>query len=86
MPAKKRKRQQQVDEDGELTHDQIWDDSALIDSWNEAVEEYKVSLASGFDLAESLWLTEKQQLIEDGLVLPQSPCTRRECRRRARPS
>ncbi|KAK1772637.1 putative smn family protein smn1 protein [Phialemonium atrogriseum] len=25
----------------ELTHDDIWDDSALIDSWNDALEEYK---------------------------------------------
>lgn len=28
----------------ELTHDDIWDDSALIDSWNDALEEYKVSV------------------------------------------
>lgn len=27
-----------------LTHDEIWDDSALVDSWNEALEEYKVGL------------------------------------------
>jgi hypothetical protein len=26
---------------GQLTHDEIWDDSALVDSWNEALEEYK---------------------------------------------
>lgn len=25
------------------THEEIWDDSALVDSWNEALEEYKVS-------------------------------------------
>ncbi|KAJ8126902.1 hypothetical protein O1611_g6737 [Lasiodiplodia mahajangana] len=25
----------------ELTHDEIWDDSALIDSWDQALEEYK---------------------------------------------
>ncbi|KAI2642080.1 hypothetical protein GGS21DRAFT_501051 [Xylaria nigripes] len=25
----------------ELTHDEIWDDSALINSWDEALEEYK---------------------------------------------
>lgn len=25
----------------ELTHNEIWDDSALIDSWDEALEEYK---------------------------------------------
>lgn len=27
----------------ELTHDEVWDDSALIDSWNEALNEYKAS-------------------------------------------
>lgn len=26
-----------------LTQEEIWDDSALIDSWNEALQEYKVS-------------------------------------------
>ncbi|KAI9155393.1 Survival motor neuron-like protein 1 [Paramyrothecium foliicola] len=25
----------------QLSHDEIWDDSALVDSWNEALEEYK---------------------------------------------
>ncbi|KAI0843440.1 hypothetical protein F5Y06DRAFT_254942 [Hypoxylon sp. FL0890] len=25
----------------ELTHDEIWDDSALVNSWNDALEEYK---------------------------------------------
>ena len=29
-------------ESRELTHDEIWDDSALIDAWNAATEEYKV--------------------------------------------
>ncbi|KAK7755906.1 hypothetical protein SLS62_002193 [Diatrype stigma] len=24
-----------------LTHDEIWDDSTLVNSWNEALEEYK---------------------------------------------
>ena len=27
------------------THEEIWDDSALVDSWNEALEEYKVRQA-----------------------------------------
>jgi len=27
-----------------LTHEEIWDDSALVRSWEEAVEEYQVSL------------------------------------------
>lgn len=26
-----------------LTQEEIWDDSALVQSWDEAVEEYKVS-------------------------------------------
>lgn len=25
-----------------LTHDEVWDDSALVDSWNDALGEYKV--------------------------------------------
>ena len=28
--------------DKNLSYSEIWDDSALIDSWNDAVEEYKV--------------------------------------------
>lgn len=27
-----------------LTHEEVWDDSALIDSWNQALDEYKVNL------------------------------------------
>jgi hypothetical protein len=26
----------------DMTHDEIWDDSALIESWNDALAEYKV--------------------------------------------
>ena len=29
---------------GDLTHDEIWDDTALVRSWEAAVEEYKVRL------------------------------------------
>lgn len=29
----------------DLTHDEIWDDSALLRSWEAAVEEYKVRLS-----------------------------------------
>lgn len=25
-----------------ISHAEIWDDSALVDSWNDALEEYKV--------------------------------------------
>lgn len=28
-----------------LSHEEVWDDSALIDSWNEALQEYKVGLS-----------------------------------------
>lgn len=28
--------------DAALTHEEIWDDSALVRSWDEAVEEYQV--------------------------------------------
>lgn len=27
-----------------LTHDEIWDDSALVNAWDEALQEYKVSI------------------------------------------
>ena len=30
------------EESRELTHDEIWDDSALIDAWNSATAEYEV--------------------------------------------
>lgn len=29
-----------------LTHDEVWDDSALVDSWNDALGEYKVLCTS----------------------------------------
>jgi hypothetical protein len=32
----------EADECRELTHDEIWDDSALVDAWNAANEEYEV--------------------------------------------
>lgn len=30
----------------DLTHEEIWDDSALVRSWDDAVEEYQVRSAS----------------------------------------
>jgi len=30
-----------------LSHAEVWDDSALVTSWNEALEEYKVLNISG---------------------------------------
>lgn len=32
-----------ADENEALSHGDMWDDSALVDSWNQALEEYKVS-------------------------------------------
>jgi len=32
-----------MDQDNNLSHDEIWDDSALVNSWNQALDEYKVS-------------------------------------------
>ena len=43
--AGKDARETAVDEESrELTHDEIWDDSALIDVWNAATAEYEASL------------------------------------------
>ena len=33
---------EEEEESRELTHDEIWDDSALIDAWNSAAAEYEV--------------------------------------------
>jgi hypothetical protein len=42
-----------------LTQEEIWDDSALVQSWDEAVEEYKVHFLY---LSRDLYLTQLQQL------------------------
>jgi hypothetical protein len=42
-----------------LTQEEIWDDSALVQSWDEAVEEYKVRFLY---LSRDLYLTQLQQL------------------------
>lgn len=42
-----------------LSQEEIWDDSALVQSWDEAVEEYKVRFLY---LSRDLYLTELQQL------------------------
>lgn len=34
---------EEEDESRELTHEEVWDDSALIDAWNSAAAEYEVS-------------------------------------------
>ncbi|KAK0613794.1 SMN family protein Smn1 [Immersiella caudata] len=30
-----------MDDENNLTHEEIWDDSALVNSWNQALDEYK---------------------------------------------
>ncbi len=35
---------EEEEESRELSHDEIWDDSALIDAWNSAAAEYEVRL------------------------------------------
>ena len=35
--------EEEEEESRELTHEDIWDDSALIDAWNSATAEYEVS-------------------------------------------
>ena len=68
-PLKKRKRNQQKpsykdafsdpndceeeDESRELTHEEIWDDSALVNAWEAATEEYEAYHGS-----EKAWKTE----------------------------
>lgn len=40
----------------ELTHEEVWDDTALVDSWNEAFEEYKVNMSlSPCRIALTVW-------------------------------
>jgi len=41
-----------------MSHAEIWDDSALVDSWNDALEEYKVAPRSSQKPAE---LTSRQK-------------------------
>lgn len=38
---------EQEEESRELTYEEIWDDSALINAWDAAAEEYEVSFSSG---------------------------------------
>jgi len=36
---------------GALSQEEIWDDSSLLQSWNEALNEYKVGVAAVIGLA-----------------------------------
>lgn len=45
---KKRKRSSK---DKTLTQEEIWDDSALLESWEEAAEEYRVRVSLSTDVA-----------------------------------
>lgn len=57
-----------------LTHEEIWDDSSLVRSWDDAVEEYQVR---------SMSLFLHIHVITDlsMAALSQYPCQGRECRR-----
>ena len=39
---------EEEEESRELTHEEIWDDSALIEAWNSAAAEYEVSIRISF--------------------------------------
>lgn len=43
--------EEEEEESRELTHEEIWDDSALIDAWNSATAEYEVRPASALTSA-----------------------------------
>ncbi|KAJ5712834.1 hypothetical protein N7493_009302 [Penicillium malachiteum] len=54
-----------------LTHEEIWDDSALVRSWEDAVEEYQVCLtqlihAKGENVEDVLREAEESVIVEDG--------------------
>jgi hypothetical protein len=41
------RREEEQDQEGlELSHEEVWDDSALVDAWNAAQEEYEVRRSS----------------------------------------
>ena len=66
----------------ELTHEEIWDDSALIDSWNEALAEYKVRNTSFLlTLSPLLPLPRARQQVDLGLEISQHTSQRRDRRR-----
>lgn len=57
-----------------LTHEEIWDDSSLVRSWDDAVEEYQVRSICLFPYVHvitNLWMA----------ALSQYPRQGRECRR-----
>lgn len=55
-----------------MSHAQIWDDSALIDTWNEALEEYRV------------WLTHHLHKLDMSCSLTRcSEISQHSCQRRA---
>lgn len=61
------------------THDQIWDDSALVDSWNSALDEYQVRPSSS-----PLPGNHQNSMTDDDAKppeIPQHPCQRRRSRR-----
>ncbi|ROV95762.1 hypothetical protein VPNG_08762 [Cytospora leucostoma] len=66
----------------ELTHDDIWDDSALVDSWNEALDEYKKyhSIhASGGKLEDLPEFQQDNDAEPDAALPPAAPTSGSEC-------
>lgn len=59
-----------------LTQEEIWDDSALVQSWDEAVEEYKVPPVS---LSMSHVIYNAQRANQSTTALPQYPRQRGKC-------
>jgi len=52
-----------------LTHNELWDDSVLQDSWNEAVEEYNVR-----DCVCRSTINQSLSDVCDTIALPKSVC------------
>jgi hypothetical protein len=50
------------------THDEIWDDSALVDSWNQALDEYKVSQWQQVSKPQSMRVTTSARAASDTIA------------------
>jgi hypothetical protein len=54
----------------DLTHEEIWDDSALVRSWDDAVEEYQVRPVK---------ISSRDRYLMLMVALPQHPSKGRKC-------
>ncbi len=76
---------------GAATHEEIWDDSALVDSWNDALAEYKVRhagmpRAACFETAMvACHVRCRDPKLTPRAEIPQHPRQRRHRRRHGRP-